>query len=191
MKFKDNEIIIEKYLNNLDKFVLDFLKILEKHSDYVIVSGYVSILFGRTRTTEDIDILVPELLIERFKELYKDIKAKFTCINSSNINELFDLLNTKHPIRFIKKGNKDFAPNIEFKFIKNEISHETFKNRIKVKMGKNIMFISPIELQILYKEEILKDRKDLEDALHLREVFKNKLKKEKLKYYKSIIDKYV
>ena len=30
-------------------------------------------------------------------------------------------------------------------------------------------------MQIVYKEEVLKSEKDLEDALHLREVFKEKI----------------
>jgi hypothetical protein len=40
------EIILDKELNNLDKFVIDFVSLLD---NYVIVSGYVSILFGRSR----------------------------------------------------------------------------------------------------------------------------------------------
>ncbi|MBI2141461.1 hypothetical protein HYU16_03480, partial [Candidatus Woesearchaeota archaeon] len=55
MEFVDDKTIkLDKVLNELDKFVLKFIKILEKHADYVIVSGYVSILFGRSRSTEDI-----------------------------------------------------------------------------------------------------------------------------------------
>jgi len=46
------EIKINKELNNLDKFVLDFISLLE---EYVIVSGYVSILLRRSRATEDVD----------------------------------------------------------------------------------------------------------------------------------------
>ena len=52
------EIILDKELNELDKYVLEFIKILEKHVDYVIISGYVSILLGRSRSTEDIDLFI-------------------------------------------------------------------------------------------------------------------------------------
>ena len=47
-----------KILSELDKLVLDFVRVLEKHVDYVLISGYVSILLGRTRITEDIDIFI-------------------------------------------------------------------------------------------------------------------------------------
>ena len=56
MRFKKNKIILDKEVNELDRFVVRFIRVLEKYSDYVIISGYVSILFGRSRATEDIDI---------------------------------------------------------------------------------------------------------------------------------------
>jgi hypothetical protein len=39
-------------------------------------------------------------------------------------------------------------------------------------------------LQIAYKEEVLKNEKDFEDVLHLREVFKNVIDERKLKNIK-------
>ena len=57
LKFSGNKIVFEKELNKLDKFVIDFTSILNKLDiRYVIVSGYVAILFGRNRSSEDIDI---------------------------------------------------------------------------------------------------------------------------------------
>jgi len=48
MKFiGKNTIRLAKEINALDKFVIRFVKILEKHADYVIVSGYVAILLER------------------------------------------------------------------------------------------------------------------------------------------------
>lgn len=47
------EIITDREIGELDKFAIEFLQILEKYADYVIISGYVSILLGRTRATED------------------------------------------------------------------------------------------------------------------------------------------
>ena len=55
------EIKSDKVLNNLDKFVIDFIKILEEHVDYVIISGYISILLGRSRATEDIDVFIKRI----------------------------------------------------------------------------------------------------------------------------------
>lgn len=52
---KDLVILRNTYLSEVDKFVLDFVSILKNHFKYVIVSGYVAILFGRPRGTEDIE----------------------------------------------------------------------------------------------------------------------------------------
>jgi len=38
--------------------LLNFVKILEKYFEYVVAPSYVSIVFGRARATEDIDIII-------------------------------------------------------------------------------------------------------------------------------------
>jgi len=55
---KKEKIFMEnKVISELDEFVVDFIHVLEQYTEYVIVSGYVCILFGRARGTESIDIL--------------------------------------------------------------------------------------------------------------------------------------
>jgi hypothetical protein len=188
MEIKEKEIILDKELNNLDKFVIDFVNVLEKDVDYVLVSGYVSILFGRSRISEDIDILIPKLNFEKFNILLDNLNEEFWCINVDDRKELFNMLNSKHSIRFARKNKS--IPNMEVKFIDEPLHLEAFKNRIKVKIKEVNLYVSPIELQILYKELILKSNKDKEDALHLREIFKGHLKKENIKYYEKIIKEY-
>ena len=62
MEFINSEHIkFNKKISELDKFVIDFLEIIIKHTNYVLISGYVSILFGRSRGTEDVDIIIPKL----------------------------------------------------------------------------------------------------------------------------------
>lgn len=42
--------MLERELSMLDKFVIGFTRLLEKHGvRYVVVSGYVAIVFGRSR----------------------------------------------------------------------------------------------------------------------------------------------
>ena len=47
--------------------------------------------------------------------------------------------------------------------------------------------IPAIEFEILYKEIILKGKKDIEDAKHLRTFFSEIIKEEKFKEYEPII----
>ena len=172
----NKEIKLNKKLNKLDKFVLDFCKLLDK---YVIVSGYVSILFGRSRSTEDVDLLIPPVTKEEFYQIWKKIiKHGFWCINTPNPEEAFNMLN-EYAIRFSKKSRP--VPNIEFKTIKNELSRFAYENKVKVLINSKELFISPLELQIAYKL-FLGSEKDIEDARHLYSLFKGKINKEELDY---------
>ncbi|MBI2043021.1 hypothetical protein HYT25_01390 [Candidatus Pacearchaeota archaeon] len=181
------EIILDgKVLNELDKFVIDFINILEKFKDYVIVSGYVSILLGRTRATEDVDLLVPEIKFAEFGKLFKElINSGYECANTMNVNEAYEMLDD-FAVRFFKKGAP--RPNIEFKIIKTDLDKYSFENRIKARLREKTLFISPLEMQIAYKlflaadgnfEELSSD-KDIEDAKHLYLLFKDKINKEEL-----------
>jgi len=168
------EIYLEKELNNLDKFVYHFVSLLDK---YVIVSGYVSILTGRSRATEDIDLLVPKMDFESFSELWEMAeKNGFECINTPNTNEAFQMLK-EHAIRFARKGQG--VPNIEFKIISNKVHEYSFSNKLKLFLKDKIFYISPLEMQVAYKL-YLGSEKDLEDAKHLYELFKEKLDNKEL-----------
>ena len=60
-----------KSLTTLDRFVLDFTELLEECVDYVIVSGYVVILFGRTCVTDDIDTIIRYIDRDTFASFYQ------------------------------------------------------------------------------------------------------------------------
>lgn len=167
------EIKCDKILNELDELILDFTSFLE---NYVIVSGYVAILLGRSRATEDIDLLIPEMDRKDFYILWKRLENNdFECINVSKPEEAFETLKS-HAIRFFKNIP---MPNIEFKIIKNDLDSYSFENRLRVILKKGDLYISPLELQIAYKL-FLGSEKDLEDAKHLFKVFEEKINKEEL-----------
>jgi hypothetical protein len=183
---KDGSIKLDKVLNKLDKFVLEFVKMLKKHAGYVIVSGYVSILFGRSRATEDIDLIVPKMSKKAFLSLFNDLSKGFECINSSSPGELYENYLCKDTaIRFSRKSKP--IPNIEFKFAKTKIDYDALSHNICVKMGSKEIIISSIELQIAFKEVALGSDKDLEDAEHLKTVFEKYLNKRKLNAYRRML----
>jgi hypothetical protein len=173
--FEDKkEILLNKEINDLDKFVLNFVDLLD---NYVIVSGYVSILFGRSRMTEDVDLLVPPMEAKEFNKIWiKLYEGGFWCINTPKSEEAFNMLK-EHAIRFSRENVP--IPNIEFKVIKNELDKFSYDNKIKVSINSKNLFISPLELQIAYKL-FLGSEKDLEDARHLYNIFKDKLNKQEL-----------
>jgi len=174
IQYSDRQIVVsEKILTNLDRFVLDFIRILEQKTPYVIVSGYVAILFGRSRGTEDVDILIPHLETDTFGQLHQAlITGDYEFLNAENAHGLYDMLSKGMGIRIAKKDR--FIPNIELKFLKDAVDRHVLENRAAVNIPDASLFISPIDIQIAYKLYLGSD-KDIEDAVYLWEIFKNDL----------------
>ena len=182
-------IVIQRDLTELDLFLKKFVEILKKHSDYLVVSGYVSICSGRARGTEDIDIIIPAMDKPKFHEMFLDLlKNNFWCYQGDTSKEVYPYMWSLDSIRFAKKN--ELFPNIElipFDRAKKAKVFE-FKHPQKIRV-KNFEFKIPqVEFEILYKEMVLKGRKDIEDAKHLRTFFSEIIKTEKFKEYKPIIE---
>lgn len=79
-----------KELSELVKFVKEFIKIVERYFKYVIISGYVAILFGRNRSSEDVDIFIEKTDFDTFNQFWKDTQKKFECINTNVPIEAFE-----------------------------------------------------------------------------------------------------
>lgn len=181
------EIKSNKELNELDKLVLDFVRILEKHVDYVLISGYISLLLGRTRTTEDVDIYIQRITIEKFLELYKELKkGGFWCINAEKPEEIYSYLKDKLAVRFAKENQA--IPNFEVRFPKREIDEEIFQDFLIVRLKEGDLKISSLERHIAFKRYYLGTEKDIEDAEHVEKTFKGQIDYEKVNRFKKIID---
>ncbi len=182
-------IVIQRDLNELDLFVKNFLDVLKKHSNYLVVSGYVSISTGRTRGTEDVDIIIPVIGRGEFESLFIDLERNgFWCFQGGNSDTVYEYIKNLNSIRFALK-NKMF-PNIElipFNETKKAKFFE-FNHPQRIRIQEFEFKIPPIEFEILYKEIMLKGKKDIEDAKHLRIFFSDIIKKEKFEEYKSVID---
>lgn len=180
------EIILNRKLSNLDKFVLNFVNILKKHADYVIISRYISILLGRTRATEDVDVFIEKISEDRFLKFYLDLEeAGFWCLNAEKADGIFNYLQEGYAVRFAKKGKA--SPNFEVKFPKSEIDTGTFKDFIIVKLRQGELKISSLERQIVFKKYFLESGKDIEDALHIEKLFEKELDYSKINKLKELI----
>lgn len=174
MEFSEGKIIFEKVLSDLDKFVFDFIGILNSaRIKHVIISGYVSILFGRSRATEDIDLFVEAISKEKFDELMGLVEERgMWALNSTDNEELYGMLKDSLAIRIAKKGK--VIPNFEIKFPKKDTDFFSLNNPLKIVVNGNEILISTLEMHIAYKL-YLGSEKDIEDAMHVYEMFKNKL----------------
>ena len=78
-------------------------------------------------------------------------------------------------------------PNIEMKWAKNRFDELALENTIDVKIKKAKLCISHLELQIAFKEMVLKSPKDLDDADHIKDVAKEYLDNKLIQKYKEML----
>lgn len=179
-------IELKRELSDLDTFAVDFTKILSKYVSYVIVSGYVSILLGRARVSEDIDIVIPRMEKEENMNLFSSLtRGGFYCLNTSKTDEMLEYLQEGISLRFARMGK--VIPNMEMKWAKNVFDDISLRDALRVKIGNESLSISPLELQIAYKEQQLKSPKDLEDAHHLRMIAASFLNTQLLNKYERML----
>jgi len=188
-KFKviDGKLKVNKEINKLDKFALDIIEIIKKYTDYVIISGYVSIFFGRSRATEDIDMFISDIPYDKFLEMYNEFVKKgfgFTIDNPSKLYKNY-LINGD-PINIWRKNLPLLS--MEIKLVRKLYQKLIINSPIKALIDDKELLFCQIEAQIAYKKYISKSEKDLEDARHLEIVFED-LNTEKIKYYKELFKK--
>lgn len=185
-EFSKGRLKFNKVLSDLDRFVFDFVNLLEASKiKYVIVSDYVVILFGRPRATEDIDILTEHFDFERFKDFISLSKNnKFDIMNSADVSELYYEFLKKNTAIRIFKGT--IYPNAELKFASSLINNEALKNPLRVVVNSKELLISPLEQQISYKLYLGSD-KDIQDAKFIFELFKDKLDTAKIMQTNKIL----
>lgn len=175
--------------NILDKFVIDFTKVLEKYSKYAIVSGFLAISNGRVRGTEDIDLIVEEMTEETFKEFFKEIyKHDFECVQGDDSKLIWDLyLKSKDTIRFVRVGT--MIPDMEFKFPKTEADRVALIKRKKLPLTGLPVYFGSVESTIAFKEHLLKSPKDIDDANHLRRIYSKEIDEKEITRIKKLIQR--
>ena len=175
--------------NILDLFCEDFCSIVENHGKYIVVSGFLVIASGRTRGTEDIDMIVERMNFDEFKKLFTDLfQANFVCMQSNNPQEVFDYLQENIPVRFTRRNEE--LPEMEVKFAKDILDAYQLQHRVKLKLTGLDVWFSTINMNVAFKEELLKSPKDLEDARHLRKVYTEMINEDEINEIKKLIKRY-
>jgi predicted nucleotidyltransferase len=178
-RFKNGGLEFDRELSDLDKQVFAFTSFLDKAGiRYVIISGYVAILLGRSRSTEDVDLFIEKVDFERFRKLVEELFRKnYWILNTSDVRDAFGFLEDGLALRFAKKG--EVIPNFEMKFPKKEMDVISLKDPLPVRIGKNRILMSRLELQIPFKLW-LGSEKDIEDAVYIYELFKEVLDRKRM-----------
>ena len=187
MELSDDTLTVSRELSALDKDVLEFTAILESCDvNYVIVSGYVAILTGRSRSTEDIDIILESLSETETEQLVTELKNHGYWGMAMPLDEMYSMLSEGSRIRIAEDGA--MYPNFETWFVSNDVEREALSNPLTVMFDEGEVEISPLELQIAYKLRLAQasdslNGKDFEDALHLYLTFEERFNTEQLETY--------
>ncbi|ELY91962.1 hypothetical protein [Natrinema altunense] len=187
MELSDDTLTVSRELSELDKDVLEFTQILDAcEVDYVIVSGYVAILTGRSRSTEDIDVILESLSETETEQLVTELKDHGYWGMAMPLDEMYSMLSEGSRIRIAEDG--EMYPNFETWFVSNDVEREALSNPLTVTFDEGQIEISPLELQIAYKLRLAQaadslSGKDFEDALHLYLTFEERFNTEQLETY--------
>jgi len=175
----------------LDEFAEDFCQIIEKYVKYIVCSGFVAIAHGRTRGTEDIDMIIEKIEKDKFILMHKELRNNgFICIQSDNPELIYeDYLDKGDSVRYVRDEKGMFPPEMEIKFAKDILDKEQLNERIKLGFTGLDIYFSGIEANIAFKEELLASQKDIEDARHLRIIYEEKLNENKINEIKDKIKK--
>jgi hypothetical protein len=165
MEFRDDTLVIDKQPSELDTLVIDVTDLLESVGvEYSIVSGYVAVLLGRSRATEDIDIVTErfdERTAEALVEKFRDAGYWGTAMP---LDQMYETLVDDLPVRVAEEDHR--VPNVELKFAADQYDRASLTNTVTVRLIDEDLTVGSLELQIAYKLGMGAE-KDFEDALYL------------------------
>jgi len=172
-----------------DEIASSFASVLEELGiRYSIVAGYIAIMFGRSRRSDDIDFIAYGVGEEKFIELCRRLGgAGFELMqgdisSEESLRRIYrEYLGQGYSVRFMYRGT--ILPNIEFKLARTRYQIYSIENCYEVVLNNSFRLrIAPIELQIAYKLR-LGSEKDMGDAAFLYSLFKQVINGEELKMW--------
>ena len=183
---RDGTLVVEREPNRLDELAIEFSRILARFGiAHVYIAGYVSILAGRARSTEDIDVLIERIEEETADELVEVLDEEGFWGPAMPLAAMYEMLDRGDTIWVAPDGQ--ITPHLEVKFTGDEFDRASLENALTARIGDEAIPIGPLELQIAYKLH-LGARTDLEDAVHLFTLFEESLSVPRLQEWVTRLD---
>jgi len=173
IELREDTLVVDREPNDLDDLAITVSTTLDSLDiDHVFVSGYVAILAGRSRATEDIDVLLERISEDEIETLVDRLEEQKLWGPAMPLDSMADLL--EDDIWIARAG--EMVPHVEAKFVDDEFDRASLDHRIAARItGADVELpIGPLELQIAYKL-YLGTRTDFEDAVHLHAMFEETL----------------
>lgn len=186
IELRNETLVVGREPNRLDELAIEFSAILERFDvEHVYIAGYVSILAGRARSTEDVDVLIEEIDEETADELAATLDSEGYWGPAMPLTSLYEMLANGDNIWIAPEDQ--ITPHLEVKFVRDEFDHASLANRIRARIGGRTIPIGPLELQIAYKL-YLGARTDIEDAVHIYTLFEESLSDARLEDWVTRLD---
>lgn len=178
IELRGNELLVARAPSELDELAIEFSAILEELDvEHVYVAGYVAILAGRPRATQDIDVLLEPCEENTIEQIVDELDAAGFWGPAMPLEDAYQMLSNGDNVWVAREG--EMAPHLELKFVDDEFDRASLENAITARIGDAEIPVGPLELQIAYKL-YLEARKDFEDAVHLYTMFEESLSTEEL-----------
>ncbi|WP_311170886.1 hypothetical protein [Halobellus ordinarius] len=173
IELRNGTLVVEREPNQLDELAIRFSEILGQFDiKHVYIAGYVSILAGRARSTEDVDVLIEQIDEETAVELVETLDEKGFWVPAMPLSSMYEMLDNGDNIWVAPEDQ--ITPHLEVKFARDEFDRASLQNAITARIGDEAISIGPLELQVAYKLH-LSAQKDIEDAVHLYTLFEESL----------------
>ena len=186
VELTEDGLVVDREPNGFDELAIEFSEIASQHDiDHVFVAGYVAILTGRSRATEDIDVFIEPCSESEIDALVDELEAADYWGPAMPLAEMYDNLSSGTNIWVAPDG--EMSPRLEVKFPGDEFDRASLSNAISATIDGDTIPIGPLELQIAYKLA-LGGRTDLEDAAHLYTLFGETLSTARLEDWVEKLD---
>jgi hypothetical protein len=186
VEFREGALFVERPANALDELAMEFSELFSEMAiDHVFVAGYVAILTGRARSTEDIDVLLEPLPESEVDALVTELRDAGYWGPAMPLEATYENLTEGTNIWIAPEDQ--VTPHLEVKFTRDEFDAASLGNAIDAHVGGSTVPIGPLELQIAYKL-YLGGEKDLEDAAHLYVLFGETLRQSTLEDWVERLD---
>lgn len=173
IELRNGTLVVEREPNRLDELAIEFSHVLNQLDiDHVYIAGYVSILAGRARSTQDVDVLIEHTDEEIAEKLAATLDETGFWGPAMPLTSMYEMLDNGDNIWVAP--NDQITPHLEVKFARDEFDRASLENAMTARISDEAIPIGPLELQIAYKL-YLGAQKDIEDAVHLYTLFEKSL----------------
>ncbi|WP_246041467.1 hypothetical protein [Halorubrum ezzemoulense] len=99
IELRDETLSVDRALNQLDELAIAFSDILDQVGiEHVYIAGYVSILAGRARSTEDVDVLIEPIDEATADTLTTHLEAENFWGPAMPLSSLYSMLENGDPV---------------------------------------------------------------------------------------------